>query len=335
MFYRRDELQLRIAMFYSFSALSGAFSGLLAAAISKMHGLGGLSGWQWIFCLEGLFTCVFAPLAWFLLPNHPHQMRFFTEDEASRCSHRLQAESMFLDKEKVTVSGVLSVYKSLHTWPMFVAMVCLGVNLFGLAFFTPSIVSGMGFSPIRTQLMTVPPFAVGFLICVPTAYISDRYRKRGLMTLFTSFLSLIGALMFYTGRTLAVRYTSLFFLIAGVYASGAGLLSWVPNNTAANTRRATAIATAFCCTNAGGIISTWIFPTKDAPYYPFASKFILSMVLILMAMCALEMYVLSYLNRRKEDPVWRDKALWEVAHLDFRDQIVRLGDTHPDYKYIL
>lgn len=46
MFSRRDELQLRIAMFYSAASLSGAFSDLLAAAISKMDGIGGLQGWQ-------------------------------------------------------------------------------------------------------------------------------------------------------------------------------------------------------------------------------------------------------------------------------------------------
>jgi len=31
--------------------LSGAFSGLLAAAIEKMDGLGGKPGWAWIFIL--------------------------------------------------------------------------------------------------------------------------------------------------------------------------------------------------------------------------------------------------------------------------------------------
>ncbi|KEF56747.1 uncharacterized protein A1O9_06937 [Exophiala aquamarina CBS 119918] len=45
MFYRRDELQLRIAMFYSAASLSGAFSGLLAAAISKLDGMAGLAAW--------------------------------------------------------------------------------------------------------------------------------------------------------------------------------------------------------------------------------------------------------------------------------------------------
>lgn len=38
------------------SALSGAFSGLLAFAIAKMDGVGNLPGWAWIFILEGIAT---------------------------------------------------------------------------------------------------------------------------------------------------------------------------------------------------------------------------------------------------------------------------------------
>jgi uncharacterized membrane protein len=38
------------------SALSGAFSGLLAFAIAKMDGTGGKPGWAWIFILEGAVT---------------------------------------------------------------------------------------------------------------------------------------------------------------------------------------------------------------------------------------------------------------------------------------
>lgn len=38
------------------SALSGAFSGLLAFAIAKMDGVGSKSGWAWIFILEGAVT---------------------------------------------------------------------------------------------------------------------------------------------------------------------------------------------------------------------------------------------------------------------------------------
>lgn len=43
-------------MFFSAASIAGAFSGLLAYAIAKLDGLGGLEGWRWIFILEGLAT---------------------------------------------------------------------------------------------------------------------------------------------------------------------------------------------------------------------------------------------------------------------------------------
>lgn len=40
------------------AALSGAFSGLLAAGITQMDGVGGYAGWRWIFIIEGAYTNV-------------------------------------------------------------------------------------------------------------------------------------------------------------------------------------------------------------------------------------------------------------------------------------
>lgn len=47
MWYKRFEVIKRMAIFYAGASLSGAFSGLLAYAIEKMDGIGGLSGWRW------------------------------------------------------------------------------------------------------------------------------------------------------------------------------------------------------------------------------------------------------------------------------------------------
>lgn len=38
-----------------------------------------------------------------------------------------------------------------------------GTNLFGLALFLPSIVNQLGYNPNHTQLLSVGPFAVGFV----------------------------------------------------------------------------------------------------------------------------------------------------------------------------
>lgn len=45
-----------MAIFFSAATAAGAFGGLLARAIVEMRGVAGLSGWQWIFILEGLLT---------------------------------------------------------------------------------------------------------------------------------------------------------------------------------------------------------------------------------------------------------------------------------------
>ncbi|CAH0017059.1 unnamed protein product [Clonostachys rhizophaga] len=48
--------QFRMSLLYCAAAMSGAFSGLLAAAIAKMSGIAGYNGWRWIFITEGILT---------------------------------------------------------------------------------------------------------------------------------------------------------------------------------------------------------------------------------------------------------------------------------------
>jgi MFS family permease len=67
--YRRYEVQKRMAVFYTAASLSGAFSGLLAYGIEQMDGISGLGGWQWIFILEGLVPVALSLVVWKLLPD--------------------------------------------------------------------------------------------------------------------------------------------------------------------------------------------------------------------------------------------------------------------------
>lgn len=94
------QVRYRLALFFSSASLSGAFSGLLAAAIQNMHGIGGKPGWAWIFILvgyrgitclsilllidltcvkEGLFTVIIGLTSFFLLPSTPQDSKFLTQ----------------------------------------------------------------------------------------------------------------------------------------------------------------------------------------------------------------------------------------------------------------
>ena len=133
-FYRRHELQVRVGLFFSAVALSGAFSGLLAAAIQQMDGIRGLRGWQWIFLLEGLFTVLFGFVVFFALPNDPHQVRTFSPEHVEHCVRRLKLDVNMQINEKVTVSTVCSVFKDVHVWVASINLFCNGACLFGLAY---------------------------------------------------------------------------------------------------------------------------------------------------------------------------------------------------------
>lgn len=66
------------------SALSGAFSGLLAAAIAKMDGIGGYEGWRWIFIIEGIVTVVLGLATFFLLIDTPERSGKWLDPEEVR-----------------------------------------------------------------------------------------------------------------------------------------------------------------------------------------------------------------------------------------------------------
>jgi MFS family permease len=77
-------------MFFSAASIAGAFSGLLAFAISKMDGVGGLEGWRWIFILEGIATVLVAFIAFFTLFDFPETASFLTEEERAFVVFRLK-----------------------------------------------------------------------------------------------------------------------------------------------------------------------------------------------------------------------------------------------------
>lgn len=61
--------------------ISCVLPGLLASGIINMNGAAGLSGWRWIFILEGIATFMLAILAGVVLPENLSSAKFLTDDE--------------------------------------------------------------------------------------------------------------------------------------------------------------------------------------------------------------------------------------------------------------
>lgn len=80
--YKRRELATRYSIFYTGTAISGAFSGLLAGVITKyLNPARGLEGWQWLLLIEGVGASFVGLLTWYILPDWPTTTSWLTPEE--------------------------------------------------------------------------------------------------------------------------------------------------------------------------------------------------------------------------------------------------------------
>ncbi|KAF5329232.1 hypothetical protein D9619_009310 [Psilocybe cf. subviscida] len=337
-FYTREELSFRIAFFFSAASLSGAFSGLLAAAISKLDGVGNKPAWAWIFILEGLFTVVCGLASFFLVPLTPRHSKALSLYEKDMVMARLERDRPFVNPlDHFSFKYVLQAIKSPHVLLIIVIYFMGGTNLFGLALFLPTIVKELGHSANRSQLLSVGPFAVGFVVTVFVAWTSDRYKVRFIPLCAVSILAIVGYLMFLVSDDKTINYAALFLMVPGIYATTPVTAAWLSNNSEPHYTRATAIAVGFMATNCGGILSTWRYPKTDAPRY--RSTTIMNLVFTI-GVIVLALVNAAYLKFRTRQKLRnRDQIL--APYITDKEPNggleawLNLGDRHPDFKYIL
>ncbi|KAK7056857.1 hypothetical protein VNI00_002574 [Paramarasmius palmivorus] len=336
-FYTRRELSMRIAIFFSSASLSGAFSGLLAAGIENMEGIGGRPGWAWIFILEGLFSVIIGVIGFFVTPSTPRDVKYFvTEEDKDIIERRLIADRPSVSpNDHFSFKEVFRSITSPHVLLVFVMFYMLGTTLYGLALFLPSIVNQLGFSPNHSQLLSVGPFAAGFFLTMVSAYWSDKNQARAIPAAVISLLAVAGYAMYLKAESKFVAYGSLYLTVPGVYAGAPVIAAWMSNNSEPYYRRATSIAFGFIATNSGGITSTWLFPTKEGP--KFRKTTILDMVFSasIVVLAIINALYLSRQNRLKKER--RAEILAPYATAEEPDGGERawmdLGDRHPDFKY--
>ncbi|KAJ3576510.1 hypothetical protein NP233_g372 [Leucocoprinus birnbaumii] len=288
LWYRRHETGFRIAVFFSAATLAGAFGGLLASGISKMDGIGGRPGWSCIFIIEGLITIIVAIVAKFVITDNPDSAGFLTSEEKTEVKMRLKKDTDDLATEYAT----RYIFDALRDWKIWVYSLILfgvGVPVYSISFFLPTILANIGYSHEKAQLMSVPPYVLGCLSTVTAGYVADKYNTRGPFIIGCNLIGISGLVMLISSQMLPIDR-----LCSSVFPNIPAPISWNSNNVGGSTKRAVAIGLQVGLGSLSGMISGFSFRPSDAPRY-FAGYSLLIGTVTMSTVLSLIMHI--YLTR--------------------------------------
>ncbi len=176
-FYTRKEVATRIAILYTGNILATAFAGLIAAGI--FHGLddvAGLTGWRWLFILQGAVTFVIAGIALFVLPDFPLTTKWLTQEERALAHNRIELDTVELEGDTSTWKGFQQAAADPMVW-IFAMMAHMHLAANGFKNFVsrlplkarlhanfnskfPTVVETLGFNDTITLVLTCPPYLI-------------------------------------------------------------------------------------------------------------------------------------------------------------------------------
>lgn len=160
--YKKGELGRRYSVYYTAVALSGMFGGLIAGGLLQtLDGAHGISGWRWLFIVEGAGTCLVSVGALFALPDFPSTTRWLTPDERALASRRLAGDSLGDTQDGETIHHKVALKMALTDWRTW-AFVLTYMSTTGaqtIQYFIPELVkvcqTRLLYSPHNTRLTRV------------------------------------------------------------------------------------------------------------------------------------------------------------------------------------
>jgi len=205
--------------------------------------------------------------------------------------------------------------------------------LYSTSFFLPTIVRDIGFSPVTAQLAVAPIYIAGTVVSLGLALGSDKFKERGFHVVFADLITTFGYILLSFSESLWSRYFAIMIVSMGIYGRNPVMMTWLNNNVANETKRASAVAMMISFGNLGGVTGGQVFTPNDAPFYVFGC-----LINAFCAACGALMAVALKIHFFNEN-LRRDKL--SEKEIEFEIETIgkgnpnSMGDRHPMFRYFL
>ncbi|KAJ4197245.1 MFS domain-containing protein [Fusarium falciforme] len=269
-FYTRKEIATRISILFTANICGTAFAGLIAIGVFEMSGVAGLSGWRWLFILQGIITFVISVMSAWILPDEPINTRWLSEEERELAHSRVAADTVQIKTNTTTWAGLIDACRDPRLWVL-IFMQHFHMAASNFKNFFPTIVGTLGFGRNVTLALTCPPYIVSGIVCIAWAANSGRMNERTWHITVAKVIAVFGFILACTTMNVGARYFAMCAFASGVYACNSVILGWV-SSTCGQTKEKKAISLAIVNTIASlsPIYTPYLWPKSDEPRYTIA-----------------------------------------------------------------
>jgi ACS family tartrate transporter-like MFS transporter len=178
-----------VAWFMTANPLAGIVGSPISGALLGLSGKG-LSGWQWMFLMEGIPAIFLGAAVFWALSDSPRDASWLKGEERDWLLERLaleqQAESS-LKKE-----NLWAVLVSPRIWMLSVVYFGVSTTMYGVTLWLPSVIRSLsGLSYFLTGMVSALPFVVTAVAMVLVGMRSDRTGERRWHTAVPAFVGAI------------------------------------------------------------------------------------------------------------------------------------------------
>ncbi|SNX84436.1 related to allantoate permease [Melanopsichium pennsylvanicum] len=333
--YKRNEFGLRASIFFSAATISGAFGGLLSFALNKMDGVGGYSGWRWIFIIIGLITFVSGVLSYWLVVDFPDTANFLSDQERKTIIARLQADQQF----SAAGEGFRwsNVWKAMLDWKTYVGMgayIGCDAPLYAFSLFTPTIVKALNprYTSNIANLISIPIYIVACLFTVVVGFCADRTSRRTLYSIGLSMLGVIGYIILIANdpkNKPGVSYFAVYLAALGIYPMIPNTVAIVAGNSEGAYVRSVVTGVVISFGNINGAVSSNIYPKKGSPRFFLGHSVVLAYIVIGIISNAIFYFGLQYENRQREagqrdETILADDPAMQASGEDLQAEAARI-----------
>ncbi|MFJ7999537.1 MFS transporter [Streptomyces sp. NPDC096310] len=178
-----------------------SIAGPLSGPLLAMDGIWGLTGWQWMFLIEGLATVVVGVFAYFWLDSRIEDARWLTREEKSALVEAIKADEFESSQHDGGRANIWAVLRSPKVGLLIFIYFSVQMSIYANTFWLPSIVRGIkGTNDFTVGFLSSVPWICAIFAMFTLARIGDRTGRRKPL--------LIGALLAASVGSFAAAVTS-------------------------------------------------------------------------------------------------------------------------------